>query len=116
MSTREIMSHVSTAELLAQLDEEERSYFEVLSKDSMSVELARYPNSAPKTPHKEDELYFIMSGSGKFRVGNETHAVDEGDVVYVEQGVDHEFFDVEGEITALVVFTTSEESVLGQSP
>jgi mannose-6-phosphate isomerase-like protein (cupin superfamily) len=64
----------------------------------------------------EDELYFIMSGSGMFRVGDETRAVDEGDVVYVEQGVDHGFFDVDEEITALIVFTATQDSVLGQSP
>lgn len=110
------MNHVSTAELVTRLDEEDRNYLEVLSEESMSVELARYPNSAPKTPHKEDELYFIVSGSGMFRTGDETQAVSEGDVVYVEQGADHEFFDVDEEITALIVFTATQESVLGQSP
>jgi mannose-6-phosphate isomerase-like protein (cupin superfamily) len=110
------MSHVSTTELAEQLGEEDESYLEVLSEESMSVELARYPNSAPKTPHKEDELYVVLSGSGKVHVGGERHAVDQGDVVYVEQGVEHEFFDIDEEITVLIVFASAEESVLGQSP
>lgn len=110
------MSHASTAELADQLKQETKSYVELLSEESMRVELARYPNPEPKTPHKEDELYVILSGSGRVHVGSETYDVDEGDVVYVEQGVEHDFFDIEDEITAVIVFAGSEDSVLGRSP
>jgi mannose-6-phosphate isomerase-like protein (cupin superfamily) len=110
------MSHVSTAELADQLRQEDRSYAELLSEESMRVELARYPNPEPKTPHKEDELYVILSGIGVVHVGSETYEVSEGDVVYVEQGVEHDFSDIEDEITAVIVFAGSQESVLGRSP
>lgn len=106
------MSHFSTAELSDRLTQENRSYVELLSEDSIRVELAHYPNPEPKTPHKEDELYVILSGSGMVHVGSETYDVDEGDVVYVEQGVEHDFFEIEDEITALVVFAGARDSVL----
>lgn len=109
------MTHASTAELLEQIVDEDKNYVEVLSEDSMSVELARYPNPEPKHPHKEDELYYIISGSGTARVGAETEDVTEGDVIYVERGVEHDFVDIEDEITALVVFTDQDETVLGHS-
>jgi mannose-1-phosphate guanylyltransferase len=108
------MSHVSTAELIEQLEQEDRNYIDVLGEEAMSVELARYPNPEPKTPHKEDELYVILSGSGRAVVGGENYPVEEGDVVYVERGVEHDFFDIEDEMTALVVFAGAEESVLGR--
>ena len=110
------MNHVSTTELIEGLEQENTNYVEVLSEDSLSVELARYPNPEPKTPHETDELYSIISGSGMVHVGDERCAIDEGDVVYVEQGVEHDFFDIDDEITALVVFANSEDSVLGRSP
>ena len=106
------MSHISTTDLINQLEQEDTDYVEVLSEDSLSVEIAQYPNPEPKTAHKTDELYFIISGSGMAQVGTKRYAVDEGDVVYVEQGVDHDFFDIDGKITALVVFPSSEDSVL----
>lgn len=109
------MSHVSTADLIERLEQEDTNYVEVLTEDSLSVELAQYPNPEPKTPHKTDELYFIISGSGMVQVGNERYAVDEGDVVYVKQGVEHDFFDIDDEITALVIFPNSADSVLGHS-
>jgi mannose-6-phosphate isomerase-like protein (cupin superfamily) len=110
------MSRVSTTELASRLEQGEKSYVEVLSEESMRVELARYPNPEPKTPHREDELYVILSGSGMVHVGTETYDVGEGDVVYVEQGVEHDFFDIEDEITALIVFTGLQESVLDRNP
>ena len=106
------MGHVSTTELADRLEQDDTNYMEVLSEESMRVELARYPNPEPKTPHREDELYVILSGSGVVHVGSETYEVNEGDVVYVEQGVEHNFFEIDDEITALVVFTGAEESVL----
>jgi mannose-6-phosphate isomerase-like protein (cupin superfamily) len=109
------MSHVSTADLIERLEQEDTDYVEVLTEDSLSVELAQYPNPEPKTPHKTDELYFIISGSGMVQVGNEQYAVDEGDVVYVKQGVEHDFFDIDDEITALVIFPNSTDSVLGHN-
>jgi mannose-6-phosphate isomerase-like protein (cupin superfamily) len=109
------MSRVSTAELDDRLKQEDEYYLEVLSEDSLSVELARYPNPEPKTPYKSDELYFVISGSGMARVGNERFAVDPGDVVYAARGVEHDFFDIDDEITALIVFTDTRESVLGRN-
>jgi len=106
------MSHVSTADLIEQLEDE--PYLEVFTEDALSVELARYPNPEPKTPHRTDELYYIISGSGMAHVGSERFAIEAGDVVYVEQGVEHDFFDVDKEIVALVVFASAEESVLGR--
>ena len=110
------MTRVSTTELRNQFDETDLNYLEVLSEDSMTVELARYPNPAPKTPHNMDELYYIISGSGMAHVGNERFAIGEGDVIYVEQGLEHDFFDIEDELTALIVFTGGDETVLGRKP
>jgi len=107
------MTHIPTADLVDQLEQGTTNYLEVLSKDALSVELARYPNPEPKTTHKTDELYFIISGSGMVHVEDERYAVDEGDVIYVEQGAEHDFFDIEDEITALVVFASAEDTVLG---
>ena len=108
------MGHVSTTELVDKLEQGDEDYLEVLSEDSIRAELARFPNPEPKTPHKEDELYFILSGSGMVNVGDDSYAVEDGDVIYVEQGVEHDFFEIEEEITALIVFAGAEESVLGR--
>lgn len=109
------MTHVSTFDILERLKQDDESYAEVLSTESMRVELAHFPNPEPKTPHKEDELYVILAGAGRAQVGDETHDVAEGDVVYVEQGREHDFFDIEDEMTALVVFGDPQEAVIDRT-
>lgn len=109
------MSHVSTADLADQLKETDRHYLEVMTEDSMSVELAHYPNPEAKHPHKEDELYYIIAGSGMAQVGDETYPVEEGDVVFVERGLEHDFFDIDEELIALIVFAGAQESVLDRT-
>ena len=105
------MSHVSTADLLDALDGDGTTHREVLETEDVTVELGRYPSgeAAPKNPHTEDEIYYIVSGSGKLRVGDETHTIDAGDVVHVERGLEHDFFDIDEEIVALIVFTSASD-------
>lgn len=100
------MSYVSVTELAENLEEDGSGHREVLDAGPLTVEIGRYPagRAAPKNPHNEEELYYILSGSGKFRVGDETHAVEEGDMVYVEPELEHDFFAIEEDITALIIF------------
>jgi mannose-1-phosphate guanylyltransferase len=105
------MTHVSTIDLLDRLDEAGSHYVDVLDEGSMTVELGRHTagNAEPKNPHTEDELYYIVSGSGKIRVGDDVHTVDAGDAVFVERGVEHDFFDIEEELVTLVIFAGSSD-------
>jgi mannose-6-phosphate isomerase-like protein (cupin superfamily) len=50
-----------------------------------------------------DELYYVISGSGKASVGDTTYSIQEGEMIFVESGVSHEFFDREEEIIVLKV-------------
>ncbi|WP_251328520.1 cupin domain-containing protein [Haloplanus pelagicus] len=101
------MTHVSTEELIAALEEEDAQFAEVFSKESITLEIGKYPTSSPKNPHTEDEVYYIISGSGMIRVGEETYTVESGDVVFVERGLEHDFFNIDEEITALTIFVGS---------
>lgn len=100
------MTHVPITELLEDLEAADDHHREVLQTESMTVEVGRYPSAsaAPKNPHNEDELYCVLSGTGKLRVGDETYDVERGDLVHVESGLEHDFFAIEEEITVLIVF------------
>lgn len=100
------MSHVSIPDLLEELESTDVHHRPVLETESMTVEVGRYPSesAAPKNPHNEDELYYVLSGTGKLRVGDETYDVQSGDLVYVEPELEHDFFAIEEAITVLIVF------------
>jgi mannose-1-phosphate guanylyltransferase len=106
-----IMTHVSATEALDSLEEQSSDAVEVFDKESMTVELARHTagQAAPKNPHTEDELYHVISGSGKIRVGDRVHSVEAGDTVFVKQGLEHDFFDIDEELVTLIVFAGSQD-------
>ena len=58
-------------------------------------------------PHEEDEVYFVLSGRARIRVGEEVREVRPGSLLYVRASTDHAFFEIEEDITLLVLFTTS---------
>ena len=103
------MTHVSVPALLEELTEDEVHHRKVLDTGPITVEIGRYSSAeaVPNDSHSEEEIYYIVDGSGTLRVGTETYAVEPGDMVYVEPAMDHEFVDVETEITALIVFGPS---------
>ncbi len=58
-----------------------------------------------QSPHELDEVYYVISGNGKFRSGNDQTKVSTGSILYVKAGVEHRFFDVEEELKILVFFS-----------
>src|SRR5258708_18806003 len=52
----------------------------------------------PQNPHGEDEIYYLVSGKAKMRIGAQEHSVGEGSVIYVDAGLEHRFFDIEEEL------------------
>ena len=106
------MTRKSTAELFDELAERpERTHFEVLDEESMTVEVGRYATgtSEPKNPHTGDEIYYVIDGAGMARVGDETYEVEPGDVVYVESGLEHDFFNIDEELRVLIVLAGKAE-------
>ncbi|AXG06330.1 cupin domain-containing protein [Haloplanus rubicundus] len=103
------MTHVSALDLLDRLNDENGNYAEVLDEGSMRVEIGRHAagDAAPKNPHTEDELYYVVAGTGKVRVGDDVHTVEPGDTVFVERGLEHDFFAIEEDLVTLVVFADS---------
>ena len=67
----------------------------------------------PQSPHTEDEAYFVMSGRGRLRMGEEDVAVGPGSVAFVAAGVDHKFHDIAERLVVLVAFGPAEGSRKG---
>ncbi len=107
------MDHFSRQELQRAHSGIDERYFEFLRRDSMSVGIYRLPADGEdrQQPHTEDEIYYVLSGRAKIRVGDEVNPVAPEDVVFVERNVDHTFFDIEEALELLVVFAPAEGSL-----
>jgi mannose-6-phosphate isomerase-like protein (cupin superfamily) len=90
----------------------EKRYQEFLRVPAMSAGI--YVLSAGATdkqsPHKEDEIYYVVRGESKMRLGREERSISQGDVIFVEKNLEHRFFDIEEELMLLVIFAPAESS------
>ncbi|MBP0459440.1 cupin domain-containing protein [Streptomyces montanisoli] len=59
-------------------------------------------------PHKEDEVYLVMSGRASITVGTETTHVARGSVVFVPSGATHKFHHITEDLRVMVVFSPPE--------
>jgi len=92
-------------------------YHEFLRVPALSAGIYVLPVGAKdsQTPHAEDEIYFVIRGQAKVKLGREDRKVREGDVIFVEKLLEHRFFDVEKELVLLVVFAPAESGPTARS-
>ena len=93
-------------ELLERVDGDEPCYLEYLRKPGLSSGVYRLPTGAKdmQAPHLEDEIYFVIEGKARRRVGEQEQEVGPGSILYVQATADHSFFDVEENLTLLAFF------------
>ncbi len=87
-------------------------YVEFIRAASLSVGLYVLSAGATdnQTPHDEDEVYHVVDGRARIRVGEEDRAVGPGTVVFVGAGMEHRFHSIEEDLTVLVFFAPAEHA------
>ena len=60
----------------------------------------------PQQPHDEDEVYYVISGQGRFQAGDEDVAVKPGTILYVASGDPHHFHTITEDLEILVFFAS----------
>jgi mannose-6-phosphate isomerase-like protein (cupin superfamily) len=85
-------------------DADGHGYVDFLASEKLSVGLAVWPRGSVdrQRPHGEDEVYYVISGSGTIRVAEEERRVKPGSLVFVAAGVEHRFHDIEEDLRVLV--------------
>jgi mannose-6-phosphate isomerase-like protein (cupin superfamily) len=86
---------------------------EVLRSDLLSVGLYIVPAGGvdDQTPHGEDEVYYVVRGRAKIRVGEDDHPVQPGTVLFVPARAVHFFHDISEELILVVFWAPPEGSV-----
>ena len=87
-----------------------RLYHEFMRTHDLSVGLYELAAGATDTqePHTEDEVYHVVSGRGRIRVGDEDREVGPGTTVFVAADVVHRFHDITEDLVLLVFFGPAE--------
>lgn len=79
---------------------------EFLNQSSMSGIVYRLPAGSRdlQAPHLEDEIYVVLEGRARLRVGDDEHIIGPGNVLFVRATMEHSFFDIEEDLTVLAFF------------
>lgn len=76
--------------------------------DRSSLHMGIYQLKAGATdgqsPHHEEEVYYVVRGSGKFTADGKTTTVNAGDVLFVDAEAKHRFHDIDEDLDLLVFF------------
>ena len=97
------------AKELERLQESPAPYREFLRVPSLSCGVYRLPAGSEdlQAPHDEDEVYFVLEGRARLKIGDAMREVAPGNILYVKATESHSFFEIEEDMTLLVFFASA---------
>lgn len=100
-----IRGKITLLDAIEQLKTEKSNPFTVMMKNgTMSLEYFAPQKIDTQTPHRQDELYVIARGHGKFIRNKENFDCKAGDVLFVPAGMEHRFENFSDDFATWVIF------------
>jgi len=89
-----------------------KRYLEFLRVPALSAGLYVLPTGGadPQGPHKQDEIYYVIRGGARMRIGSENQEVRAGSIIFVAAKVEHRFYEIKEELAVLVFFAPAESA------
>jgi len=108
--TSDVMKSFGLQDLLSQHEATGKLWMEFLRVPALSAGIYRLTAGSldPQKPHSEDEIYYVISGSGSFTCDGQTIDAVAGDIMYVAAHAEHSFHDITDALTILVIFAPAE--------
>ena len=79
-------------------------FFVALERGELQIELYMPGKVDDQTPHRRDECYVIVEGTGNFEMDGEVVPFQAGDFFFVPAGVEHRFLDYGASMKTWVIF------------
>lgn len=96
--------HFQPSDALECLKDSSKEFIELFNHGSLSVEVYKPELTDLQIPHNRDEIYVVISGSGKFINGNNTVEFKAGDFLFVPAGIEHRFINFTNDFSTWVFF------------
>lgn len=96
--------HIQLAAALASLKQPENLFTECFSDTRITVEIYKPEEEDLQSPHDRDELYVIISGSGRFRLRGESFLFKPGDLLFAPAHAPHRFENFTNDFATWVIF------------
>ena len=97
------------AEVKGKLKGEAVEYLEFLNVPALNcgIYFLAAGSTDMQAPHDEDEVYLVLSGRARMRLDEEERTVVPGSLLYVGATTEHSFFEIEEDMTLLVMFAAT---------
>jgi mannose-6-phosphate isomerase-like protein (cupin superfamily) len=97
------------AQIKDKLKGEAAEYLEFLNVPALTcgVYFLAAGSTDMQAPHDDDEVYLVLSGKARMRLENEEREVGAGSLLYVGATTEHSFFEIQEDMTLLVMFAAS---------
>lgn len=98
--------HAQLAEIMAELAAKpaDQRFVVPLLHGTMSVEVYAPLGEDRQSPHRQDELYIVISGTAEFVKGEERISVGPQDLLFVRAGEVHRFERFSADFSTWVIF------------
>ena len=96
--------HLPVADLRSRLADASGRYLQPFTHGSLRCVLYAPDGSDQQTPHRQDELYVVTRGEGRFDRAGETVAFAPGDAMFVPAGAAHRFVEVTPDFECWAIF------------
>jgi mannose-6-phosphate isomerase-like protein (cupin superfamily) len=105
---RSVWRAFELAKLVEKLETSRKPYLEFLRVPALSCGIYTLRAGAKdlQGPHDEDEVYYLIRGRARVRVGDEERAVGPGSILYVQATSEHSFVEIDEDVTLLVFFAS----------
>jgi mannose-6-phosphate isomerase-like protein (cupin superfamily) len=100
-----VSAHISLADALARLPgpHGERSVL-LFEHGTLSAKLYAPRGQDPQTPHRQDEVYFVAQGRGRFFDGTTRHLFEPGAFLFAAAGQPHRFEEFTDDLAVWVLY------------
>ncbi|MGB2016676.1 MAG: cupin domain-containing protein [Candidatus Puniceispirillum sp.] len=86
------------------IGETSQKYASIFEHGTLKIELYEPKKTDLQTPHRQDEVYIILDGTGIFEMADERVPFAPGDFLFVAAGVPHRFTQFGDSMTTWVIF------------
>lgn len=96
-------------EIKAELKREQVEYLEFLNVSDLNcgIYFLAAGSTDNQSPHENDEIYLVLSGKARMKLEGTKRDVGPGSLIYVKANVEHRFFEIEEDLSLLVMFATA---------
>ena len=87
-------------------NDNEPAFSKFLRTPTLSCAVYRLPAGARdmQAPHLEDEVYIVVGGHARLRVGGEEREIKAGNILFIQATSEHSFFNIDEDLTLVAMF------------